>query len=73
VTRLRDALTALYDYVYDVPPDDVRRAASERVEAMDISDQWVNDGCRLEDPALIPEQAELVRSYAALLAAVRRP
>jgi hypothetical protein len=69
----RDALTALYAYVYDVPPDDVRRAASERVEAMDISDPSVNDGFRLEDPALIAEQAALVCSYAALLAAVHRP
>jgi hypothetical protein len=70
---LCDALTALYSYVYDVSPDAVRGAARERVQAMDISDAWVNDGCRLEDPALIAEQAALVRSYAALLAAVHRP
>jgi hypothetical protein len=70
---LCDALTALYAYVYNVPADDVRLAARERVEAMAVSDKWVDDGCRLEDPALIAEQAALVRSYAALLAAVHRP
>jgi hypothetical protein len=70
---LCDALVALHGDVYDVPPDDVRGAARERVEAMAISDRWVKDGCRLEDPALIAEQAALVRSYAALLVAVHRP
>ena len=37
---------------------------------MSISDRWVDEGCRLDDPALIAEQAALVRSYASLLAAV---
>jgi hypothetical protein len=53
---LCDALTALYAYFYDVPADDARLAARGRVDAMAISDQWVSDGCRLEDPALIAEQ-----------------
>ena len=69
---LVDALTALYAHVYRVPAEQVRLAAAERAEAMRVSDAWVAAGC---DPtsALIPdERAALVRSYAALLAAVHR-
>jgi hypothetical protein len=69
---LIDALAALYAHVYRVPVDDVRLAARERALAMRHSDRWVAEGC---DPqsALIPEErAALVRSYAALLAAVHR-
>jgi hypothetical protein len=39
---------------------------------MRISDQWVADGCDPASPAVAQERAELVRSYAALLAAVHR-
>jgi hypothetical protein len=39
---------------------------------MAISDRWVADGCDPEDPNLARERALLVRSYAALLAAVHR-
>jgi hypothetical protein len=65
-----DALTALYAHVYRVPADTVRLAARERAAAMRISDAWVDDGCDPADPALAVERAALVRSYAALLAAV---
>jgi hypothetical protein len=37
---------------------------------MDLSDQWVRDGCRTDSPLLLPERAAPVRAYAALLAAV---
>jgi hypothetical protein len=36
------------------------------------SDQWVEAGCDLADPLLEAERAELIASYTALLAAVRR-
>jgi hypothetical protein len=69
---LVDALAALYGYVYGVPEEAVRLAASERALAMDISDQWVRSGCDLGSPLIGEERAALVRSYAALLAAVHR-
>ena len=48
----------------------MRPAAVYRTEAMDLSDQWVAEGCRPDSPLLAREHAALVRSYAALLAAV---
>jgi hypothetical protein len=66
------ALTALYAYTYGVEPDAVRLAAEERALAMRYSDLWVDAGRRLDDPLLEQERAALVRSYAALLAAVHR-
>jgi hypothetical protein len=71
-TPLVDALTALYAYTYSVDPAAVRPAADQRALAMDISDAWIGDGCRLDDPALASERAALVRSYAALLSAVHQ-
>lgn len=69
---LVDALVALYAHVYAVPPADVQLAAEQRALAMRHSDAWVAAGCR-EDSALVEqERAALVRSYAALLAAVHR-
>ncbi|MEA2198421.1 MAG: hypothetical protein QOJ25_2472 [Solirubrobacteraceae bacterium] len=67
---LVEALAGLYAHVYGVPPQDVELAGRERALAMRHSDRWVREGC---DPGsdLIPaERAALVRSYAALLAAV---
>ena len=64
------ALTELYAYTYAAEPGEVRGAAELRAEAMDVSDAWVERGCSPEDPALARERALLVRSYAALLAAV---
>jgi len=67
------ALAALYSYVYGVPEAAVTLAAEQRALAMRYSDQWVEDGCRLSSPLVAQERAALVRSYAALLAAVHRP
>jgi hypothetical protein len=64
------ALTNLYSYVYDVPPESVREAARHRAEAMRISDDWVALGCDADSPMIVAEQTALVRSYAALLAGV---
>jgi hypothetical protein len=66
------ALRDLYAYCYSVAPDDVRPAAVLRAEAMVVSDRWVAAGCDPASPALAEERALLVRSYAALLAAVHR-
>jgi len=68
--ELVGALTRLYTFLYDEPEAAVRPAAVYRTEAMDLSDQWVADGCRPDSPLLAREHAALVRSYAALLAAV---
>ena len=70
---LTDAIAALYAYVYGCEEREVRLAARLRTEAMGVSDAWVDAGARPEDPALATERALLVRSYAALLAAVHRP
>ena len=70
--ELVEALTRLYTFLYGEPADAVRPAAVYRTEAMDLSDQWVAEGCRPDSPLLAREHAALVRSYAALLAAVHR-
>ena len=62
----------LYAHVYDVDRAAVREAAALRAEAMDVSDRWVAAGHDAEDPLLETERALLVRSSAALLAAVHR-
>jgi hypothetical protein len=69
---LVDALSALYAYTYSVDAEAARPAASLRAEAMDVSDRWVAEGCDPSAPLLAEERALLVRSYAALLAAVHR-
>lgn len=69
---LVDALAALYAHVYGVATDTVRLAAAQRAAAARISDGWVADGRDPQSPALAAERAALVRSYAALLAAVHR-
>jgi hypothetical protein len=68
--ELVDALTRLYAFLYREPEPEVRPAAAHRARAMDISDEWFADGCRADSPLLPREHAALVRSYAALLAAV---
>lgn len=70
---LVEALASLYAFTYGVAEDEVRLAAEQRALAMDVSDAWVRQGCELSSPLLIDERAALVRSYAALLAAVHRP
>ena len=66
------ALRDLYAYTYETDPGLVRPAAELRAEAMDVSDRWVEAGCDPADPQLAEERTLLVRSYAALLAAVHR-
>jgi hypothetical protein len=66
------ALQDLYAYTYSVDRDSVRPAAALRAEAMDVSDDWVAAGSDPADPQLAHERALLIRSYAALLAAVHR-
>jgi hypothetical protein len=66
------ALAALYAYVYGAPEATVRPAAEQRALAMRYSDQWVREGCDLASPLVEQARAALVRSYAALLAAVHR-
>jgi hypothetical protein len=68
--ELVTAVTRLYAFLYREPESEVRPAAAHRVHAMDISDQWVAEGCQADSPLLPQEHAALVRSYAALLAAV---
>jgi hypothetical protein len=69
-TGLVEALTALYAYVYQRPPEAVRPAARNRALAMRISDAWVADGCQLDDPRLLQERALLIDSYTELLTAI---
>ncbi len=66
------ALARLYAYVYDTGEAAVRPAAEYRARAMDISDRWVAGGCEPGSALIAGERAELVRCYAALLAAVHR-
>ena len=67
---LVQALVDLYSYVYTADPDAMRPAAQARVDAMDLSDRWVEAGCDLADPLLQQEREKLVASYTALRAAV---
>ena len=64
------ALARLYAYLYRTDEDAVRPAARLRAQAMDLSDQWVGEGAPPDSPLITAERATLVRSYAALLAAV---
>jgi hypothetical protein len=68
--ELVDAVTRLYRYLYEEPDEAVRPAAVHRAKAMELSDQWVKEGCLPDSPLLPLEHAALVRSYSALLAAV---
>jgi hypothetical protein len=68
--ELVEALTRLYCYLYGEPDEDIRPAAVHRARAMDLSDQWVAQGCPPDSPLLEQEHQALVRAYAALLAAV---
>ncbi len=68
--ELAESVTRLYCYLFGETEAVVRPAALHRVRAMDLSDQWVREGCRPDSPLLPLERAALVRAYAALLAAV---
>jgi hypothetical protein len=67
------AMAKLYSYAYSVPEGDVRPAAEQRALAMRLSDRWVAEGRDPASPLIGDERAALVRSYAALLAAVHLP
>jgi hypothetical protein len=64
------SLVRLYSYLYGEPEAALRPAAVHRAQAMDLSDQWIREGCQPDSPLLPLEHAALVRCYAALLAAV---
>lgn len=68
--ELVESLTRLYAHLYREPEAAVRPAAQHRARAMDLSDQWVEQGRQPGSPLLAQEHAALVRAYAALLAAV---
>ncbi len=70
---LIDALAKLYAYAYGATEESVRLAAQQRALAMRLSDRWVREGRDLASPLIADERAALVRSYAALLAAVHLP
>jgi hypothetical protein len=69
---LVEALTRLYCYLYGEAEESLRLAAEHRARAMELSDQWIAEGCQPESHLLPLEHAALVRAYAALLAAVHR-
>jgi hypothetical protein len=68
--ELVESVIRLYSYLLDQPEAVVRPAAVHRVQAMDLSDRWVREGCRPDSPLLPLEHAALVRAYSALLVAV---
>ena len=68
--ELVESLVRLYSYLYGEAEEAVRPAAVHRAKAMELSDQWVEEGCQPDSHLLPLEHAALVRAYAALLAAV---
>ena len=66
---LTNALCDLYSYVYQTGRDAVLDAAQHRVDAMRLSDEWVEAGCDPASVLLKEERHELVASYTALRAA----
>ena len=65
-----ESVTRPYCYLFSETAAMIRPAAAHRVRAMDLSDQWVREGCRPDSPLLPLQRAALIRAYAALLAAV---
>jgi len=68
--ELVQSLTRLYCYLYREPETALRPAAVHRARAMDLSDEWIRQGRHPESRLLPLEHAALIRSYAAMLAAV---
>ena len=68
--QLLESVIGLYCYLFGVTEAAVRPAAMHRVQAMDLSDQWVREGCLPDSLLLSYQRAALVRAYAALLAAI---
>ena len=67
---LVEALIDLYAATFRLPRERVRDAAHWRAEAMRYSDQWVNESKASGSPLLAQVEAELLKSYTALRAAV---
>ena len=68
--ELVQSLTRLYCHLYREPETALRPAAVHRARAMDLSDEWIRQGRKPESRLLPLEHAALIRSYAAMLAAV---
>ena len=68
--ELLESVIGLYSYLFGETEAAVRPAAMHRVQAMDLSDQWVREGCPPDSLLLSHERAALVRAYTALLAAI---
>jgi hypothetical protein len=68
--ELVESLVRLYTYLYGDPEAELRPAAAHRAKAMELSDQWVKEGCQPGSELLPLEHAALVRAYASLLVAV---
>jgi hypothetical protein len=71
-TDLTTAVAHLYAYVYGVDEHSIREAAQLRVDAMLLSDAWVDAGCELSDSRLVDERRSLVASYTRLREAIDR-
>jgi hypothetical protein len=69
---LINSVAHLYSYVYSAPESAVHDAARLRVEAMRLSDEWVDAGCDLASPVLAEERRTLIEAYRSLRAAVGR-
>ncbi len=67
---LVEALVDLYAATFRLSREQVHEAAYWRAEAMRYSDQWVNESKASDSPLLRQVEAELVKSYTALRAAV---
>lgn len=67
---LVDALSRLYAYIFGTDEMTLWPAAQYRARAMDISDQWVEEGCQPDSPLPAAVRAALICSYAELLAAI---
>ncbi len=68
--ELAESVTRLYCCLFGEAEAEVRPAAAHRARAMDVSGQWVREGCQPDSPLLPLEHAALVRAYAPLPAAV---
>ena len=58
--ELVESVIRLYCCVFGQAEAEVRPAAAHRARAMDLSDQWVREGCQPDSPLLPLEHAALV-------------
>ena len=72
--RLVDRSSGSYCYLPRESEEAVRPdRAAHRAQAMDLSDQWVADGCKPDSPLLPLEHAALIFSSASLPRAKQSP